>query len=289
MAKISQSYRTDTPVTTGQLFLLIGISVLLGAFAAMFFTPLTNLAVHDKVYQGFLSGALVSLFAFGLSPIVLKGFSLAKRETFYLRFLQPPLTLPRIGKALVLMLLMIPTVSLHSLAMTLFPLPEALKPVQEAVDYQTMLFLNESRPAGIILAFLYLVVVAPLSEECFFRGGLMGWSIAKTRKTHLWVWVIALIFALVHFEWNGLLARFFMGAVLGYTALYGGLPMAVMLHAFNNLFVYLFYKVTGLQDPFISSREALTVTNVVFLVFAAAVTLTALFFLLKKLHNSPEP
>ena len=286
MAKISESYPPGSAVTTGHLFLLIGIAILLGAVAAMVFVPLSAYIVPDKVYQGFLSGALVSLFSFLLAPVVLKGFFAAKREPFYLRFARPALTLTRTGQALVVMLLMIPTVSLLSLAMSCVPLPEALKPVQEAVEAQTMLFLNESRPAGIILALLFLAIVAPLSEECFFRGGLMGWGLAKAGKPHLWVWLVALIFALAHFEWIGLPARFFMGAVLGYVALYGGLPMAVMTHAFNNLFVYLFYKFTGLQDPFFSSPESLTLPRFAFLLFAAAVTLSALIFLLKKLSSS---
>lgn len=42
-----------------------------------------------------------------------------------------------------------------------------------------------------------------------------------------------------------MLARWFMGAILGYIALYGGLWMAVLLHMLNNLIVLCQMYLTG--------------------------------------------
>ena len=288
MTKTSPSYRSDTEVTFGHLVLLFGLAVLLGVFASMFFIPIVKLIVHDKVYQSILSGALVSLSAFLLPPLVLKGFALAKREPFFLRFTVPSPTLSSAGKALVIMLLMLPVSSFFGWVMSLFPIPETLIPVQEAVEAETAMILGEQRPVGILLVVLFLSVVAPFSEEYFFRGGLMGWLISKTKLTHPWVWAVALVFSLAHFEWNGLIARFLMGAVLGYVALYGGLPMAILTHALNNLFVYLLYLIFGIEDPFIPAGGEVALPQILFLSLAALLSLSLLFYLLRKLKPASD-
>ena len=288
MTKISPSYRTDAEVAYGHLVLLFGLAVLLGVFASMFFVPIVRLLVQDKVYQSILTGALVSLSAFLLPPIVLKGFFLTKRTPFYLRFTAPSLSLSKAGQALVIMLLMIPASSFFGWVMSQISIPEALIPVQQAVETETELLLNEQRPVGVLLVALFLAVVAPFSEEYFFRGGIMGWLIAKTKQTHLWVWVIALLFSLAHFEWNGLVARFFMGAVLGYVALYGGIPMAVLTHALNNLFVYLLYLSFGIEDPFNPAGGELASGQLILLSVAALLSLSLLFYLLRTLRPSSD-
>ena len=49
-------------------------------------------------------------------------------------------------------------------------------------------------------------------------------------------------------EWGGLLSRAFMGVLLGYAALYGGLRVSVPMHALNNLLVYLLL-LSGNSEP----------------------------------------
>ena len=288
MTKISESFRTEAEVTFGHLILLIGISILLGVFAGMFFVPLSKLAIQDKVYQSILSGALVSLSSFLAAPFVLKGFFLTKREPFYIRFSKPLLSISMAVRALVLMLLMLPAASLLGWVMSQIPIPEAIRPVQEEVEKETLMLLDENRPIGIALIFFFLTLVAPFSEEYFFRGGLLGWFLAKSRRTHLWVWLIGLIFSLAHFEWNGLLARWLMGAVLGYIAVYGGLPMAILTHALNNLFVYVYYKFTGMQDPFLVENADPSSLYFILFVLVALATLISLFLLISQLNKLPE-
>lgn len=287
MPNISKSYRPEAEAASGHLVLLIGLSVLLAVFAGMFFVPIANLLIQDSIYQKVLSSILVSLCALLLPPIVLRGLFVAKRKPFYLRFTQPRLPVKKAGQVIVLLLLMYPAVSLLSWVMAQIPIPETLRPIQEAVEKEYLLLLEENRPIGIILIGIFIAVVAPFAEEFFFRGGLMGWFVSRSRHTHVWVWIVALTFALIHFEWTGLLSRFFMGILLGYTALYGGLPMAILLHSLNNLLVYVLYKTAGIdQDLLLGDPATATGTQLMLVSFATLITLPTLVYLLRKLKKT---
>lgn len=288
MAQISSSYDTKSAPAFGSLVMLIGLAILFGIFAGMFFVPLTNLVVQDEILRKLLSGIWISLSSFLLPPVVLRAYFRAKRLPFFADFTRPKLSVGKAAKAVVLLLLMLPAVSLLGWVMAGVQIPDALKPIQEAVEKETLMLLGESRPVGILLVALFLTVVAPFSEEYFFRGGLMGWLVSRSGHTHLWVWAVALVFSLVHFEWTGLLARLLMGAVLGYVALYGGIPMAVLLHALNNLFVYVLYRTTGLQDLFMGDPASATTGQLLFVVATSVVTLPALFYLIRNLKRTPE-
>lgn len=85
-----------------------------------------------------------------------------------------------------------------------------------------------------LLAFLTLVVIAPIAEEILFRGYLLG----KLRK-HVPIWaailVTSLLFGLVHFAWNVGVDVFALSIVLCLLRIgTGRLWPAVLLHMLKN-------------------------------------------------------
>lgn len=93
-----------------------------------------------------------------------------------------------------------------------------------------------------ILAFLSLVVIAPVAEEILFRGYLFG----KLRKyVSLWlaIFITSLLFAIVHFQWNVGIDVFVLSVVLCLLRVYtGSLWPAILLHMLKNgvAFYFLF-------------------------------------------------
>lgn len=93
-----------------------------------------------------------------------------------------------------------------------------------------------------ILAFLSLVVIAPIAEEILFRGYLFG----KLRKyVSLWLAILitSLLFAVVHFQWNVGIDVFVLSIVLCLLRVYtGSLWPAILLHMLKNgvAFYFLF-------------------------------------------------
>lgn len=117
--------------------------------------------------------------------------------------------------------------------------PAFFKEMEEFVTSQYDRLTNPEGTLAICLAWGATVVLAPFSEEFFFRGGLQGALLRSSKNDHLVVWVVALIFSAIHMQWSGLLTRLFLGLVLGYLALYGRLWWAILFHIFNNLMALL--------------------------------------------------
>lgn len=103
-------------------------------------------------------------------------------------------------------------------------------------------FTNMSSQAEYILAFLMLVVIAPVAEELLFRGYVFG----KLRKyAPLWIAILitSLLFAVVHFAWNVGLDVFALSIVLCLLRVVSGsLWPSIMLHMLKNgvAFYFLF-------------------------------------------------
>lgn len=91
-----------------------------------------------------------------------------------------------------------------------------------------------------ILAFLSLVVVAPIAEEVLFRGYLFG----KLRKyAPLWMTILitSALFALVHFQWNVALDVFALSIVLCLLRVVSGsLWPSILLHMLKNGIAFYF-------------------------------------------------
>ena len=113
------------------------------------------------------------------------------------------------------------------------------------VDYdqvQDTGFTNMGAQSEYILAFIMLVVIAPIAEELLFRGYLFG----KLRKyAPLWISILitSALFALVHFAWNVGLDVFALSIVLCLLRVVSGsLWPSIMLHMLKNgvAFYFLF-------------------------------------------------
>ena len=107
-------------------------------------------------------------------------------------------------------------------------------------------FTNIGQQHEYILAFIMLVVIAPLAEELLFRGYLFG----KLRKyAPLWISILitSLLFAIVHFAWNVGLDVFALSIVLCLLrVITGSLWPSIMLHMLKNgvAFYFLFINPT---------------------------------------------
>lgn len=88
------------------------------------------------------------------------------------------------------------------------------------------------------LNILLIAGLAALSEEIFFRGALQTLLNKAFNNGHAAVWVSAIIFSSIHFQFYGFFARLLMGAILGYLFLYSkNLWVPIIVHFFNNAMV----------------------------------------------------
>ena len=110
-------------------------------------------------------------------------------------------------------------------------------------------FSNISSQGEYIMAFIMLVIIAPVAEELLFRGYLFG----KLRKyAPLWVSILitSAIFGAVHLAWNVGLDVFALSIVLCILRVVSGsLWPSIMLHMLKNsiAFYFLFVNPTFLS------------------------------------------
>lgn len=118
-----------------------------------------------------------------------------------------------------------------------------------AQQYMTFIDFDQPQDVGFdqigqqyeyILAFLTLVVVAPVAEEILFRGYLLG----KLRKyTPLWIAILitSLLFGLVHFAWNVGIDTFALSIILCLVTVWSkSLWPAILLHMLKNFVAFYF-------------------------------------------------
>ena len=106
-----------------------------------------------------------------------------------------------------------------------------------------------------ILAFLTLVVVAPIAEEIIFRGWLYGKMRAKFNEKVsdlvsmiISIFLVSLLFGIVHMQWNVGVNVFAMSVVLcGLREITGTIYAGILLHMLKNGVAFYLLYVLGIR------------------------------------------
>lgn len=128
-------------------------------------------------------------------------------------------------------------------------LPEALAGLESQMKNTEMeaeklikLLLSDKGLAGFLSSLLVIGLVAAVCEEFLFRGVLQQILVKLTRNVHLAVWISAIVFSTIHFQFYGFVPRMILGAVLGYVFVWtGSIWASVLAHFLNNAFFVVFY------------------------------------------------
>lgn len=124
-------------------------------------------------------------------------------------------------------------------------LPEFLKPIEDVLqkmEKEAALSLNMLQGGDsfgdLIISILIIGVLAAFAEEIFFRGALQQLLLKFNINPHIAIWVAAIIFSFMHFQFYGFIPRLLLGAYFGYVVWWSGsLWTAVSVHALNNTLV----------------------------------------------------
>lgn len=155
---------------------------------------------------------------------------------------------------------------------------ELMRSMEDAAMETTKLLLSGRTPAILILNLVVVAGLAAFSEELFFRGALQQFLCERFRNGHVAVWLSALLFSLVHFQFYGFLPRMMLGVLLGYLFLYTrNLWVAVIFHFVNNATVILLYFFWSDKEWF-SKMEKLSVTFTFLVVAIVSALFTLLLF-----------
>jgi membrane protease YdiL (CAAX protease family) len=130
--------------------------------------------------------------------------------------------------------------SLMPALLAVFLLTTLVTPEEMQQEHQLLRLLREQGPAVRVLAVVSAVVLAPISEELFFRGLLQSYVRRETQSPWAAVLITAAMFGLVHAPyWHTVPAIALLGVVLGYNyERCGRLLPSILIHAmFNGVMV----------------------------------------------------
>ena len=130
-------------------------------------------------------------------------------------------------------------------------LESTLKAMEETSQAQIKILLGNPTIGNLIISILIVGVLTGIGEELFFRGGLQNIFRTAPMNHHHAIWISAIIFSAIHFQFYGFFPRILLGAFFGYLAYWSGsIWLPIFTHTLNNTLVVI-------SEWFIS-RKAIT-------------------------------
>ncbi|MBQ0115906.1 MAG: CPBP family intramembrane metalloprotease [Bacteroidales bacterium] len=111
---------------------------------------------------------------------------------------------------------------------------QAMRQAEDAAANMTKELLDCDNIPRLIVILMVVGVMAGLSEEMFFRGGILV-TLLQRGHYHVMVWTTAIIFSAIHFQFFGFVPRMLLGAWFGYLMVWSrSLWVPVIAHTLNN-------------------------------------------------------
>lgn len=232
---LKETFRNLGPF--GKLLMLVFVFLFL-SLMGMAFISLINGNIDDIQIMK-INQLILSVFSLLLPPIICGYFWYEKPWKAYSLHRKP--TLKQVLLSVLLIFTIGPFINLLAYINEQMVLPEFLSQLEvyfremedQALEI-TQKMLNVTTINGLIFNLLVIAVMPAVGEELICRGVLQNIFSEKWNK-NVAVWIVAIIFSLIHFQMYGFLPRMVLGAVLGYLLVWSGsLWLPILVHFINN-------------------------------------------------------
>lgn len=166
-----------------------------------------------------------------------------------------------VGLAAVVMVCAIPGINLLADLNNRIVLPECLssleqffRQMEEEAALLTKRFMQADNVWVMMINMGLMAVLPALAEEMSFRGVLQQ---LLGGRTHVAIWLTAVIFSAIHMQFYGFIPRMLMGALFGYVFVWtGSLWVPIVMHFVNNGMAVLLYYILSLQGVAMDTNYA---------------------------------
>lgn len=264
-------------------------------FSVAVFTLLSFLLTggnFEEISSLRIAQALQSFGIFIFTPLVL-AFLWSDAPLQYLSLKTAP-SAKLMFFTILLMISAIPVINLLGEWNSHLKLPESLSDLENLMrnmetkaTEMTERMLQADSFTGLLLNLGLIAVLPAIGEELLFRGIIQN-VLSRRLGAHAAVWISALIFSAIHFQFFGFLPRLLLGALLGYLLVWSGsLWLPILAHFVNNgLAVLYFYLKDKTQMPVDLDNVGKSETIIFSLISIAAVFL--LILLIRRNRLIPE-
>lgn len=133
---------------------------------------------------------------------------------------------------------------------------------------------------GVITGILIIGILTGFSEELFFRGSLQGIFQRSSLGPDKSIWLAAIIFSALHFQFFGFFPRLIMGAFFGYLFIWTkSLWVPVFAHSLNNSVVVVISSQTENLNANEGTFFSPVIESIPYLLPVMSFLLTSLFLL----------
>ena len=213
----------------------VGLIVLMGALALL--APAWSSSTKGLLFmQGFQTIAL-----FGVTAFVGVWYTEDREDPIEKMLLKKGLTLKQGAIAILFAVAALPMISLLAewnkgmeLPQFLASMEEMMREMEESSKVLTERFLNTTSEWMLFVNLLVMALLPAVCEEMMFRGWLQR-ALGQSVDYHTAIWVSAIVFSAIHFQFYGFIPRMLIGAALGYLYYYtGSLWAPIVAHFTNN-------------------------------------------------------
>jgi membrane protease YdiL (CAAX protease family) len=261
------------------------LCTLLGLFTVAFFYPQTSTDIASlKILQ------LVQSFAMFVMPPFILAYFWSRKPIAFLQLNRSPKGIDT-GIIVLFMVLIVPAINLLSQLNQQITFPESLSGLEtwlrnyeKQTEQVVQELLHVSSVSALLFNILLIAVVPALGEELFFRSALQG-IIQKWKGSTVAIWLAAIIFSAIHFQFFGFFPRLLLGAFFGYLLVWSGnLWIPILAHFINNAFAVVFYYLkhngfTTLNIDTVGTGETLWLG-----ILSLVIAVFGIFFIRKKLN-----
>ena len=169
-------------------------------------------------------------------------------------------------------------------------LEKVLRAWEESGESITTILLSAQGILNLIIGILVIGVVTGFSEELFFRGALQGIFTRANIRITLAVWLTAIIFSTMHFQFFGFVPRLIMGVFFGYLLVWSrSLWVPIFAHALNNsLVVYTAWTMGGENLELSNQNTSMFPENLILVLASVLTTVLILIFFRDFLFKSDK-
>jgi membrane protease YdiL (CAAX protease family) len=151
----------------------------------------------------------------------------------------------------------------------------------------TEAILKMNGPVDLLVNLLVIAVTPAICEEFIFRGALQRTVFRLKSNPHVAIWLSAIIFSTIHFQFYGFIPRMLLGAAFGYIYFFtGSIWYAVFAHFLNNAFAVIAAYVLQSQNKPYTEAETMDIHWIGYVI--SAILTLALFKFLKERTSTPR-
>jgi membrane protease YdiL (CAAX protease family) len=158
-----------------------------------------------------------------------------------------------------------------------------LRTLEEKAEELTKTFLSVSTVQGLFFNMVMIALIPAIGEELLFRAVIQRKLLQSLGNNHLAVFIGALAFSVLHFQFYGLIPRFMLGLFLGYFYLWSGsLWVPAVMHFVNNGLAVIAYYLHFNSLSSVPMEDIGSVTKWWHLALSLAITVGILLYVCQK-------